>query len=240
MTSFISRSILTSQTIGERLAKIRQGSNLTLSDVSRALGIKRQYLEAIEIGHYADLPGDIYALEFIKSYARFLRLDAKAAAAEYGRERESERRRQVPSRRFTFVFAPARGKIWGNSNFLMRLAVVLPVLAVVFYGLAGLGKTILPPSLEVFSPSPYYEVTGSLVDLSGQAAPGSRVFVNNEELRLSESGAFSETFNIAPGQTIFKITAQDSRGRERTLYRVVRSNRGQVAGASIKRVNIIE
>lgn len=239
MSLFTIRNILTSQTIGERLAKVRQGNSLTLGDVARALGIKRQYLEAIEVGHYADLPGDIYALEFIKSYARALRLDADRAAEEYRRERESERRRQAPSRRFTFIFAPKQGRRRKISLFFLRLGLVLPALALFFYGINTLFRVVLPPRLEVFSPSPYYEMTGSLIAFSGQAAPGSRVFINSQELPVDESGAFNETFNLAPGLTLFKITARNGTAREQSVYRVVRAGGGQVAGASVKRVNLI-
>src|SRR3989338_2149731 len=188
MSAFTIRNILTSQTIGERLAKVRQGNNLSLNDMARTLGIKRQYLEAIEIGHYADLPGDIYALEFIKSYARALRLSAAQAADEYRRERESERRRQAPSRRFTFVFAPEPGRRRLIGLFLLRLGLALPALALLVYGFNTLFQVVLPPRLEVFSPTAYYEVSGSLVAFSGQAAPGSRGVINSVELPVVSGG----------------------------------------------------
>lgn len=225
MVRFISKPILTSQTTGERLAKVREGNNLTLPEVARKIGIKAYYLEAIETGQYNELPGDIYTLEFVKTYARFLRLDSAEVASRYVVERE----RYTPK-----VVKKERTRHWPKAASIIKAAGVLASAGAVVYALI-LGRTLLlPPRLEVFSPAVYYESTGSLVVLSGKTEPGSKLFVNNKEVRLGEQGDFNETFNVSPGLTLLKISSQDKRGRTSIVYRTVRTG-GEVAGESVSR-----
>jgi len=225
MVKFISKPILTSQTTGERLAKVREGGGLTLSEVARKTGVKLCYLEAIETGQYNELPGDIYTLEFVKAYARFLRLDAPEVVSRYVTERE----RYTP--KAAKKSAPRR---WPKPAAVFRIMFVLAGGGALVYAFM-LGRTFLqPPWLEVFSPAVYYESTGSLVVLSGQTDPGSRLFVNNKELQLGAQGNFSETFNVSPGLTLLNISSQDKRGRVTTVYRTVRTG-AVVAGESVSR-----
>lgn len=227
MTPFTSRKILTSQTVGERLAKIRQGNNLSLADVARQIGIKKIYLEAIEAGLYNELPGDIYALEFIKSYARYLRLDGAAVGREYAGERASHSQK-IANRHY----APA----------LLKLGSTLAAGLILFFAGRAVLSLLAPPKLEVFSPVAYYEAKDSRILLSGKTAPAARLFVNNQELAVDASGAFSEVFHLPPGQTLLRIKAEDGRQRERVAYRTImvpeltalasEAMPGQVAGAS--------
>ncbi|HYD68662.1 MAG TPA: RodZ domain-containing protein [Azospirillum sp.] len=56
-----------------RDARLRLG--VELRDVAATLRIRYPYLEAIEQGRYAELPGTAYATGFLRSYAEFLGLD---------------------------------------------------------------------------------------------------------------------------------------------------------------------
>jgi cytoskeletal protein RodZ len=57
---------------------------LTLSDVSEHTHIRSVYLEAIEAEDWNAVGPPVYVRGFIRTYARFLGLDADAAAAAYG------------------------------------------------------------------------------------------------------------------------------------------------------------
>lgn len=249
MVRFISKPIITSQTIGERFVKTRQGSGWTLGHIARAIGVKANYLSAIEAGRYNELPGDIYALEFVKSYARVLRLDEREAMREYLAERAVQnviRVKQTPARPIGFWFDWIKKYRAGLGKSLAGLV----ALAALALGVIGARGAFLPPKLEVFSPTAYYEATGSLVVLSGQTEAGSSIFINNEAIFVDERGAFNETINLPLGVTLLKIAAQNSRGQERIVYRTVRAKPrqarllrpsldeamvGQVAGAGVKR-----
>src|ERR1700761_6686197 len=63
------------ETVGQdlRAARLRRGDDL--ATVSRALKIRKDYLEAIEEDRLEALPGKAYAVGFVRSYAYYLGLD---------------------------------------------------------------------------------------------------------------------------------------------------------------------
>src|ERR1700712_2568166 len=64
------------ETVGSdlRAARLRRGDEI--AQVSRALKIRKDHLEALEEDRLEDLPGKTYAIGFIRSYARHLGLDS--------------------------------------------------------------------------------------------------------------------------------------------------------------------
>ena len=66
------------ETVGQdlRAARLRRGDEI--ASVSRALKIRKDYLEALENDRLEDLPGKTYAIGFVRSYSRHLGLDSAA------------------------------------------------------------------------------------------------------------------------------------------------------------------
>ncbi len=64
------------ETVGQdlRAARLRRGDEI--AQVSRALKIRKDHLEALEEDRLEDLPGKTYAIGFVRSYARHLGLDS--------------------------------------------------------------------------------------------------------------------------------------------------------------------
>ncbi|HEY8613628.1 MAG TPA: RodZ domain-containing protein, partial [Roseomonas sp.] len=69
--------------VGEELRDARIALGATLEEVADTLRINRRYLAALEEGRSRDLPGQVYALGFVRSYARALGLDADDLARRY-------------------------------------------------------------------------------------------------------------------------------------------------------------
>jgi transcriptional regulator with XRE-family HTH domain len=63
--------------VGEILRQARMYHKLSLSDVERALNIRAVQLEAIESNHCENLPAQVYAIGFVRSYAAYLGLDVE-------------------------------------------------------------------------------------------------------------------------------------------------------------------
>lgn len=221
MSSFSTRPIVANQTVGERLQKVRAGAGLPLSEVARHTGVKIEYLQYIENGQYNDLPGDIYALEFIKKYAQFLAVDYQEIVEEYYRERSQYGVRQkikllgrLSSLPRVSSAALRRGAIWA----LASLATVILTGA----GVIGFGNYFLAaPKLEIFSPVSYYKIQDSKVVLSGRLAGGGELRINNGLVNLSPEGDWQEVVSLPAGQTLLKISATNQRGRTKTFYRSV-------------------
>ena len=66
----------TDLTVGDILRRARLKKKLTIQDVEVAIRVSSQHITAIEENRLEVLPGRIYALGFIKSYAEFVELDS--------------------------------------------------------------------------------------------------------------------------------------------------------------------
>ncbi len=69
--------------LGDRFRAAREARGLTLSDVSEQLRIRALYLGAIEEENWSQIGAAVYARGFLRTYARFLGLDAEEAVAAF-------------------------------------------------------------------------------------------------------------------------------------------------------------
>lgn len=60
---------------GVRLADARRAQNLTPADIARQMKLSVWQVEALEAGHYQQLPGPIFVRGFIRNYAKLVKLD---------------------------------------------------------------------------------------------------------------------------------------------------------------------
>lgn len=61
--------------IGEALRRTRMHYGKSILDIEKALRIRASQIDAIECGDVARLPGRVYAIGFVRSYAEYLGLD---------------------------------------------------------------------------------------------------------------------------------------------------------------------
>ncbi|MBI1326769.1 MAG: DUF4115 domain-containing protein [Alphaproteobacteria bacterium] len=67
--------------VGEILRRARTQAKLTIPQVEIALRIRAQLLEALERSDYSQLPGPVYTIGFVRTYAEFLGLDGNKMIA---------------------------------------------------------------------------------------------------------------------------------------------------------------
>ena len=72
--------------VGRILAQAREVAGYSLYDVAAALRIRHGLLQAIEEGRPQDLPGPVYAIGFVRTYAEFLGFNGDQMVARYKRE----------------------------------------------------------------------------------------------------------------------------------------------------------
>ncbi|MDP2206360.1 MAG: DUF4115 domain-containing protein [Alphaproteobacteria bacterium] len=77
-------------TVGTILRTAREKMGLPLEDVSASINVRVVQLHAIEDDRIDQLPGMTYAVGFVRSYAQFLKLDAKEIVETFKREHEGE------------------------------------------------------------------------------------------------------------------------------------------------------
>jgi cytoskeleton protein RodZ len=76
--------------LGEALSRSREALGVSIADVANHLRIREPFLDALEAGDHAHLPGQAYAIGFVRSYANFLGLNGEEAVRIYKAERADE------------------------------------------------------------------------------------------------------------------------------------------------------
>ncbi len=71
--------------VGHILAQAREIAGYSLYDVAATLRIRHGLLQAIEEGRHQDLPGPVYAIGFVRTYAEFLGFDGDQVVARFKR-----------------------------------------------------------------------------------------------------------------------------------------------------------
>lgn len=69
-------------TVGQILSQARRAKGVTLEQAAGALNIRPRYLAALEADDWNHFPAVVYGLGFLRSYARYLGLDADALVAQ--------------------------------------------------------------------------------------------------------------------------------------------------------------
>lgn len=82
------------KSIGQRLKKAREDNGLTLEDAQKALKMHPNILRAIEEDRAHEFLNNVYIRNFLKSYARYVGLDAEKIVEEYA-EKHAEQPEQV-------------------------------------------------------------------------------------------------------------------------------------------------
>jgi len=102
---------------GQLLRAVRTRYGYQVSDVAETLRIRVEYLQAIETGSYAKLPGTVYALGFIRSYAAFLDLDAATVVRMYKSEIED----RTPTPAYSLPTPKSETRVPGGLMLLVSL-----------------------------------------------------------------------------------------------------------------------
>lgn len=125
-----------------QLKHVREELGLSLNDVAQKLSIQRNYLENIESGQWNELPEDVYAVGFIRNYAKFLNVKSDDIVKQFKMSRSTAPNSDahvtdLPNN-MKFVFDKQvkhwTDKIMRDKNLQLLVAVVgVGLLAVVSY-----------------------------------------------------------------------------------------------------------
>ena len=110
--------------LGEEFRSAREARGVTLSDVAEQIHIRSVYLGAIENEEWKAIGAPVYVRGFIRTYARYLGLDAEDAVARFNASVPAER----PAASLTSVSLDERERpglsLWAVIGGLVALALV--------------------------------------------------------------------------------------------------------------------
>ncbi|MGP1397417.1 MAG: RodZ domain-containing protein [Inquilinaceae bacterium] len=151
--------------VSDMLRQARMRAGYSLPDVAKLLRIRLVYLEAIEESRFDDLPGSVYAMGFIRTYADMLELDVEEAVRRFREEMSGT----SVSRPKELVFpAPSRQTgIPGGALLALGLVLTVSIYGGWYY-LSSTNRTLadlVPPLPERFAaliqsdPAPLVDAT---------------------------------------------------------------------------------
>jgi cytoskeleton protein RodZ len=159
--------------LGEKLRQAREAKGITISEVAEQTRISSLYLEGIEADDYRTLPGGIFNKGFVKSYAKYVRIDEQEALQDYAslistHEKQSE---DQPGTYRPEVLTDDRN----NSSTLLTIVFAIIILGLISWGAYAFAR--------------YYGETGSAtpqpVANTGKSSANS---VNSSNLSNTDSG----------------------------------------------------
>ena len=134
--------------VGADLRIARERTGYTREEVADGLRIRLPYIEALEDGRIADLPGTAYALGFLRTYAEALGLDADEMSRRFKYEADEVNIKTE----LDFLAPRPRGRL--PTGAMVLLGVVLVIGSYIgWYRLSGDGREVtgvtrgVPPPL---------------------------------------------------------------------------------------------
>jgi cytoskeleton protein RodZ len=171
--------------VGQLLREARESQGSDINRVSAALRIRAAYLEAIEEGRYGSLPGAVYALGFVRTYATHLGLDGEEAVRRFKLEAEGF----SGQRDLTFPVPLGERSIPGGP-----LVLTAVILAICGYGLFYYLTSNTRLRVERVSPVPPELALPRLPSAPPAPAPAS----TSEEPRAASMGSSLAQTSTAP------------------------------------------
>lgn len=223
MISFSNKKIENPLTLGESLRQVRQEKNLSLKQVSKAISISGKYLEALEKGNYQELPGEVYARNFLKAYTKFLGLDSEKFVNLFSSENIIYKKTKYSGvKDFTKpVEKISKAHLVVTPRIVRSL--VLGLLAIVVLSYLGIKvKNILtPPILIVEAPADNIVTTDTFLEVGGYAEKDVIIEINGEQVLADNDGNFNETIDLQLGTNAIEVKAMKRHGKETKVYRQI-------------------
>ncbi len=198
-------------TIGELLRETRQQYGTTVEQVGATLRIRPAFLQAIEDDRHDRLPGPVYALGFVRTYADYLGLDGEAIAQRF----KSEAAGLETKPDLSFPMPLPERSMPGGALLLVALIVAACAYAVWYYRAAGdrvrtervaeVPSQLVPLPPPVGAPGPNTASPGSASTSSPQ--PPSAAAAPPSASPPAEPSAAGQTSLAAPSITAPPIPA---------------------------------
>lgn len=216
MSAFSLKKIATEEiNFGELLRELRSNQGLELNFISRKLGIKEDYLIAIEKNRLDLLPSGIYRKNFLKKYADFLEINKKVLINKL-KELESEEKddpfiNKKITKKHLIVF-PKIIKV-----ILFSLAILACFLYLIFYA----RKVVTPPELIISAPENNLLTKNRSIEVIGKTEAEAELKINGEIILSNHDGNFSQTINLKSGLNNIIISAKKKYSQENIIIKQV-------------------
>ena len=202
------------KTTGDILKSARLKKRYSLKRVEKETKIRKEFIEAIEIGNWTALPELPVVAGFVKNLASFLNVDVKTAYATL--------KRDYPPRGLLINPKPDVGwKFTWTPKYTFLVGILIIILALFGYLGFQFIRFNSPPVLEVARPPDNFIATSNKVDVSGKTDSDATIRINNQLVLVGSDGTFDGWVEIFEGTKEIVITATNRSKKETTVVRKI-------------------
>ena len=207
------------KTVGEILKKARTEKNLTFEDIEAKIRIRKKYLQALEENSWKKLPSLAYIKGFLKNYSNFLSLNPDEMLAVFRRQYQYDEKDDVVPEGISAPLNEPLVRLTPQTVFFgLGIFFVLIFFVNLFFQYRAI---VSPPNLNVESPLEGARLTSVSLDVKGTTDRDAVIKINNKQITVGDSGAFTENFNLQPGSNTLIIESTSKHGKKRTITRTV-------------------
>ncbi len=226
--SAFTRTKVKELTLGERLQELRQSYHVSLTELSRQTKIQKRYLQALEAGHYDDMPAEVYVRGFIHAYESYFHVPQDTFTKSFEREYQifanmhhepetKQKQKKGLGQNLIGVTVTARHIFIAMTLF--------GVLGVGGYVTRGIVAYMQAPLLTVMTPSSGETTKDAIIGVTGATHPQAFLYINNIQTPVSSRGQYAAEVGLKPGENAIEITSESSSGsqtsRKITVFREV-------------------
>lgn len=203
--TFVKKPLAAGATLGDRLRVLREDARLSVEELGKNINVNPKYLTAIEESRYHDLPGLVYARQFVRRYAEALETDIGMAMGIFEQEynvvtKSKPSTRPLLTQRVTTDFH------WARRHARLIVAGMVVMIVLGYIGAQAV-KNFLPPKLVVSEPTQDISTKESSITVAGFTDQNATVTINDQDVQTSGDGKFRESIDLHTGLNTLKISA---------------------------------
>lgn len=217
--TFVKKPLAAGATLGDRLRALRDDARLTIEELGKKISVNPKYIKAIEESRYRDLPGLVYARQFVRRYAEALETDVAMAMGIFEEEyvvvtKAKPSKHPLLTQRVTTDFH------WARRHARLLASIIVVVIVLAFIGIQS-AKNFLPPQLVITEPTKDISTTSLTIIIAGTTDQNATVTINDQDVQTTGDGTFRESIDLHTGLNTLKISAIKKHSSARIVTRQV-------------------
>lgn len=195
------------KSLGDKLKQLRLKKELDLNQAQEATQIRLRYLSAFEDNSFACLPGEVYAVGYLKRYLEYLDTPTDQQT-EYIKDFKKEYRawKLINQTTLNPGSPKEKSRLVVTPKLLVIAGSIFSVLIVFSYIFIQVRHLTAPPQLSIL-PLHSHKVVSDNINLSGETDPGANIVINNEPINQDQYGNFKQSIALENGINIIHIVA---------------------------------
>lgn len=195
------------KSVGDLLKQKRESLGLSVKQIADKLRIQEKYLVALEQNDNDIFDSKVIARGFLIKYCDYLNIDSEKILPFWRRDFNIKSKKPENS---TSIFSKIKitPLVFSIISFSFILFLFLG------FGVVQYNSFKKPPKIDLESPVDNQVYSSSQILAKGKTTEGSKLYINNTEIKIDSEGNFSENLNVSSGLNKLVFRSISPLGRE--------------------------